>query len=76
MVISNGSFHCGVAAVQRPTTRSRADDELEFTPSCLCLISPGCTPLFPQLWHVKINPPFSISSFYFRQSRRFGEISK
>lgn len=47
MVISNGSFHCGVAAVQRPTARSRADDELEFTPSCLCLISPGYTPPFP-----------------------------
>lgn len=47
MVISNGSFHCGVAAVQRLTARSRVDDELEFTPLVLVPYLPRLYPPFP-----------------------------
>lgn len=53
MVISNGSFHCGVAAVQRPTARSRADDE--FTSS-----NPVLVPLSPQVVP-PLTPLFSLS---------------
>lgn len=50
MVISNGTFHGGVTALQRPTgpdAASRADDELRSTTPCL-------SPYLPRLY-----PPFS-----------------
>lgn len=67
MAISNGSFHCGIAAVQRPTA-ARADDELSVHPSCLSLISPGCTfppaPFFSPALACE-NQPLSLLSLLF-----------
>lgn len=75
MVISNGSFHYGVTAVQRPTARSRADDEFAGNNPVLVPLSPQVVPpLFPPFFlsflACESATLLSLCSFYFRQSRR------